>query len=184
MKKQIIYIFFLLFSLPLIGQDEAPLDIGFEMQAYPTGLIPGVYIEKGWGNRNVAKLRIGYNWIRHRDLGVQEDERGDGFGFTLGYKRYFNEEFTGFFSSAKCDIWWNSLDWKDQIGMPNEISGNTDIIVIQPTLEVGYLFLPFDNNIHISPTVSFGYEVNVRTRGEPVGEGAILLLGFQIGKRF
>ena len=68
--------------------------------------------------------------------------------------------------------------------MPNEISGNTDIIVIQPTLEVGYLFLPFDSNLHISPTVSFGYEVNVRTRGEPVGEGAILLLGFQIGKRF
>ncbi len=186
MKSPILLFFFLCIISSVIAQnDEAtPTDFGFEMQAYPTGLIPGIYFEKTLGERHAIHLRLGYNWIRHRDLGVHEDERGDGWGFTLGYKRYFNQNFTGFFSTAKVDIWSNNLDWKDNIDTPIEIRGNTSITVLQPTLEIGYLFLLSKNNLTISPTVAFGYEVNVKTKGEPVGEGAILLLGIQLGKRF
>ena len=168
---------------PKLYAQEGILDIDFELQAYPTGIIPGIRIEKGFAQKNAIHLRLGYNWIRHRDLGVHEDERGDGFGFTLGYKRYLKAGFKGWFGGIRSDVWFNQLDWKDHIGLPNEQSGHTKITVVQPTAEAGYLFtLP--NDWIIAPAIGFGYEVNVVTNGEPTGEGAILLLGFTLGKRF
>lgn len=112
---------------------------GFEFQAYPTGLIPGLRIEKGIGTKSAVHLRLGYQWIRHRDLGVHEDERGNGYGFTLGYRRYFSEGFRGVSISSRCDLWFNKLDWEDtDIAIP--VSGTSDIVVVQPTLELGYTF--------------------------------------------
>ncbi len=58
----------------------------------------------------------------------------------------------------------------------------SNITVIQPTIELGYLIKKEFS--HITPTIAFGYEWNVKTNGEPTGEGAILLLRIQIGKRF
>ena len=54
----------------------AQTDIGIEIQAYPTGLIPGIRAEWGWGEQQSVHLRLGYNIVRHRDLGEHEDERG------------------------------------------------------------------------------------------------------------
>ena len=34
------------------------------------------------------------------------------------------------------------------------------------------------------PSIAFGAEINIKTEGAPVGEGAVLLLGFTFGKRF
>jgi len=177
MKLKYILLFGCLFCFCLISKAQN-LDISFEFQA-----IPGFRIEKGFQEKNAIHLRLGYNWIRHRDLGVHEDERGNGFGFTVGYKRYFKENYEGFFIGARSDFWFNELDWKDNIDLPTEISGTTNITVIQPTAEAGYLFL-LNNNWIFAPNIAFGYEVNVKTEGAPVGEGAILLLGFKIGKRF
>ena len=159
-----------------------PLDLGIEFQAYPTGLIPGFRIERCFGNKNAVHLRVGYNWIRHRDLGVHEDERGDGFGMTVGYKRYFKENFQGIFLGFKNDLWFNTLRWKDGVDSPTIITGETKITVVQPSAELGYFF-NYGKNGFFAPSIAFGYEVNVKTNGAPVGEGAILLLGFTVGKR-
>ena len=159
-----------------------PWDISFEFQAYPTGLIPGVRFEKGFNEKSTTFIRFGYNWIRHRDLGVHEDERGDGFGITAGFKRYFQDGFKGISLSLKNDIWFNKLIWKDHIGTPSEISGITKIMVIQPTVELGYFFY-LNKNWFFAPSIAFGYEINVKTRGAKVGEGAIALLGLTLGKR-
>jgi len=157
-------------------------DFSVEFQAYPTGLIPGIRLEQAVKTHYAFHLRAGYNWVRHRDQGRHEDERGDGKGFSVGYKRYFRSGHEGFFIGARNDVWWNELDWKDRIGQPDEVSGHTKITVLQPTLEAGYVFLKSD--WILSPTVAFGFEFNVKTEGEPVGEGAILLLGVQLGRRF
>jgi len=158
-------------------------DIGLEFQAYPTGLIPGVRIEKGFGGKHAIHLRAGYQWIRHRDLGVHDDERGDGYGFTLGYRRYFQNDFRGWTISSRCDFWANNIDWTDETPM-GDISGNTKIKVIQPTLDLGYTFLFGEGQTVLTPTVAFGYEVNVKTDGAETGEGAILLLGVELSRRF
>ncbi len=161
---------------------SAQTDVAFEFQAYPTGLIPGLRLSKAVGTRAEWHVRLGYNWIRHGDAGVHEDERGAGYGGTLGYDRYFGESRKGFFAGVRCDLWRNTIDWKDRIGQADELSGTTRILVVQPTLEAGW-WLPLDQRHFAAPTLAFGFEKNVVTEGEPTGEGAILLLGVRLGFR-
>ena len=151
-------------------------DISFEFQAYPTGLIPGLSIDKYLNGKMDVYFRGGYNWIRHRDLGKHEDERGSGIGVSVGFKRYFKEGRTGWKLGIKNDLWWNSIEWTE-----GSLKGMTDITVVQPTAELSYVFRK--SNFHFAPSIAFGYEVNVKTEGEETGEGAILLMGFQIGRR-
>lgn len=167
-----------------IAQSTKSFDIGLEIQAYPTGVIPGIHLEWGLSEKDGLLTRIGYNLVRHRDLGKHEDERGGGFGFTLGYRRYFKANRNGLFIGAKNDVWFNKIDWKDNIGQPNEVNGQTDITVLQPTAELGYVLNLGQNDWIFVPSVAFGAEINVKTEGAAVGEGAILLIGFTLGKRF
>lgn len=165
------------------AQTDGSLDLSFEFQAYPTGLIPGLRLEKNFGEKNAAHLRLGYQLIDHRSLGKHDDETGSGYGLTLGYKRYFKTGHEGFSLGLKTDLWFNSIDWTTIGENDANTSGNTDIIVLQPTIEGGYLFT-FGPSWVFTPSVAFGFEWNIKTEGEPTGEGAILLLGFSIGKRF
>ena len=116
MKNFLLSLFLLLVIVPLHSQ----IDVNFELQIYPTGVIPGLRIEKIHGSKSASHLRLGYNWIRHRDLGKQDDERGDGFGFTIGHKKYFKENHHGLHLGIKSDFWRNSIDWKNNIGEEEE----------------------------------------------------------------
>ena len=58
-----------------------------------------------------------------------------------------------------------------------------DVTVLQPTIEAGYLY-PLNNNFFITPTIAYGFEINIDTDGEDTGEGPILLLGLHVGRRF
>jgi hypothetical protein len=181
-----ISIFLFLFNMiqiQTVAQSENKLGVYFEFQAYPTGLIPGLRIEKDINEKSSIHLRLGYNFIRHGSKGVHEDERGDGYGFTLGYKRHFNEGHKGLFLGLRNDIWFNSLEWQDNIDNVDFVMGQTDVTVVQPTLEAGYSFVS-SNGWVVSPSIAFGFEINAKTDGSEVGEGAILLLGVQLGKRF
>ena len=165
-------------------KEKTPFDIGFEAQVYPAGFILGTHFEKGITMKDAIHIRFGYNFAYHRDLGVHEDERGGGPGFSLGYRRYFKAPMKGFFLGARNDIWFNTIDWKDNIDMPNELSGTTEITVIQPTAEAGYLFILKNGYWTIAPKIAFGYEINVNQKGADVGEGAILLIGSTFSYRF
>jgi hypothetical protein len=55
-------------------------------------------------------------------------------------------------------------------------------LVLQPTLEAGWGFV-VGEKIVFTPTVAFGFEINVKTEGEPTGEGAIVLLGINLAYR-
>lgn len=139
------------------------------------GYIPGVRIESSLGDKYTLGVRGGYNVVRHRDLGKNDDERGGGFGFSAGIKRYFKNNFRAWHLGLRTDIWFNAIDWKNDVGLPNETSGNTDVLVVQPTVELGYAFLL--NRFVVSPAIAFGWEFNAKTRGRATGEGPILLAG-------
>jgi len=171
-KKSAFSIVFIFLTFSIFSQ----LYIGPEVQVYPTGVIPGIRFEKGINENSAINFRLGFQYIRHRDLGVHEDERGNGYGTSIGYKRYLSSDKTGFSLSLRVDFWNNNIDWKDNIGDPDEISGRTDIIVIQPTLLLEDAFTLWDGTLLI-PSLGFGYEWNAKTDGEPTGEGAILLIG-------
>jgi len=169
----------IIFALTITAQSQT--DISLEAQIYPTGFIPGITIDKHIGTRDVFYLRVGFNFFNHRDLGVQLNEEGKGYGFSLGYKRYLNQNQTGFRYGLKTDLWLNKVNWAN-INSFGPVNGETRITVIQPTGEVSYVW-NFEN-IFFAPSLAFGFEWNVKTKGEPTGEGAILLVGAQIGKRF
>lgn len=182
MKNVLIVLFVVIFqSNPVCAQSTT--DVSFEFQAYPTGLIPGFRIEKSLSAKSTLHLRLAYQFIDHRDLGVHQNEEGSGFGFTLGFNKFLKHYYEKWHFGIRNDIWFNTIDWESSIGTAPVPFGTTDIIVVQPTAQIGYLF-DFNKSWFITPTVSFGYEVNVRTEGEPTGEGAILLIGINVGKRW
>lgn len=152
-----------------------------ELQAYPTGFIPGISADLKLDDASFFHVRLGANIFDHRDLGVQETEEGSGIGFSLGYRRYFSPEKPRWRWGLKTDLWLNEVDWTNGTNSGSPSSGKTDITVLQPTAEVAYVFDL--GGFILAPNIAFGFEWNVKTDGEPTGEGAILLLGIQLGKK-
>lgn len=163
------------------GTTPMPWEAGVEFQAYPTGNIPGVLIDRPFSELTYGEVRLGYNFVRHRDQGVHDDERGGGPGFSLGVKRYFNTK-SGWFLSIRSDLWLNTVDWRDGKGTTFKSEGTTDVIVLQPTAMIGHAFALGDGGWIIRPTLAGGIEINIKTEGEEVGEGVIGLLGVQLSK--
>ncbi len=156
--------------------------IGTELQAYPAGLIPGARGELFLGPMQNVNMRIAYNVARRQDFGKHDDERGGGWGAGIGYRRYGVRDRLPFFAGIRIDWWELGIDWQ-QKSNAIQTSGTTRISVLQPTGEFGY-----DWRIHESwsliATVSVGAEINLVSQGEPVGEGAILLIGLNTVYRF
>ena len=156
--------------------------IGVEAQLYPTGFISGLQLNWPVGAHWAIQGRVGYNLVRHRDLGEQDDERGGGFGGTLGLHRYLGRQ-ARWQVGVRTDVWFNRIDWKNKIEEPDEEKGETKVTVLQPTLDVSYAFPIGEGLWQIRPKVSLGAEINVRTEGEEVGQGAILLIGVVLARR-
>jgi len=183
MNKQNVYAFLTLLLLFLTTCSlSAQNDVSLEFQVYPTGYIPTFSFDKAVGSSAAVTFRLGANIFDHRDLGVQDEEVGSGFGGSIGYKKYFSDLREKWFIHVRSDFWWNEVDWVDLRDGAN-VSGETSITVIQPTASIGYAFVT-DANLVIAPSFSLGFEWNVRTSGDPTGEGSIILLGILVGKRF
>ena len=183
MKRAWLLSFFFVSALTLFAQ--SPWSLAFEFQAYPTGLIPGLRTDYHFNQHHSLHARLGYNWIRHGNNGVQDDERGGGFGGTLGYRYYFRENRSGWLLGGRTGLWRNTMDWQDKDEAGNILQqGTSKIIVLQPTAEAGYLFPLGSSSWFFTPSLAFGIEVNIKTEGAQVGEGWIVLFGFSLGKRF
>ena len=154
--------------------------LSLEVQAYWTGVISGVTYERFFTDRDAWHVRIGYQRIRHEDFGEHDDERGDGYGGTLGYRRYWAN---GLSLGARVDVWQNTLDWTDSPGLDSERRGVTDVTVLQPTVE-GTWRKAFSSDWFVQPSAAIGAEINVITDGEDTGEGFIVLLGISLGRNF
>lgn len=171
----LLVISFLFFSAK--GFSQRNIDTGIELQVYPTGIIPGISLENNISIYDQWYIRLGANIFNHRNLGVQEKEEGYGIGFSIGYKRLFSSDETKWKLGVKNDFWWNQVKWENTSLGTN---GDTNITVIQPTLELGYVLKKGD--FKITPSIATGFEINVKTEGAPTGEGAIILLGIAITK--
>ncbi len=178
MRYVILFSLFFLCTQLSKGQDSTFVQnngFGPEIQAYPTGIIPGVVWYKKISPKSFIHVRLGYNYIRHGDAGLHQDERGDGWGGSLGYDRRIKIRGLNWMVGARCDLWRNNLEWQNNIGGPNHVSGISDVTVLQPTVRISYPIKSGNN--FLQPTLSFGSEINIKTQGEDVGEGLILLIG-------
>ncbi|MDX1476663.1 MAG: hypothetical protein R3301_03120 [Saprospiraceae bacterium] len=175
-------ILFLIFTLVCTHvASQTSVLAGPAFQAYPTGSIPGVHLELGLTDRASLTGRIGYNIVYHGDAGVHDDERGGGFGFSLGYRRHLGGALSRWFGEMRCDIWFNEIDWEDRSGDTVVAEGTSEVTVVQPTAKVGYRLAIGQGGTQLVPSLAFGAEINAQTKGAAVGQGAILLVGLSLG---
>ncbi len=185
----------------LLGQnddlDKRPIELSFEYQMYPAGMMPGLKVEAGLGKyyKSSLEARIAYNRARRHGWGEHGDERGGGWGGSFGYKYYILKPMKGLYIGVRSDVWRLTIDYRD-IGedmiydtADDSDFGQSKIWILQPTASVGYKFLFRVGNekkttIFLTPQVAAGWEYNVKTEGEAVGQGAIGLWGLDIGVRF
>lgn len=178
MKKGCYLLLILIFLTQWAHAQETRLrgaqSLGFGVQIYPAGTI--FNIKSAWAVSAKGELigKLGYNIAQRENFGEHDSEEGNGPGFTLAYKRYLNTGFKGWYLEGRMGMWFLDIDWRDN---NPAASGNTDISVLQPTLGIGYDFPLKNERIKLGLLVAFGYEVNVVTSGEKVGQGGISLLG-------
>ena len=153
------------------GKSQAVYGTG-EVQAYPAGVVA----RAGLGGE-VAGLRLsaaaGFNWTDRRDWGEHENEEGGGAGLGLRVARE-GPGGRGVYGELRLDLWFLEVDWRD----PGPRRGSTRIRVIQPAVGLGYGWSPGFGRIRAG--AALGWEVNTHVRGEPVGEGPILLAGVAV----
>jgi len=190
MKKIIIILSFFIIANTQAQENKIKafsiIDVSAEMQVYPTGLIPGIRFDANLSKKDALNFRLAMNIFDHRDLPMKAginnhtSETGFGYGFSLGYRHYFWNNVKNLFVGARSDLWVNKVDWQKT----NNIKGVSNIIVIQPTIEAGWLFeIGKTKNFIVTPSIGFGYEWNALVNGEQTGYGMILLAGVSIGYR-
>ncbi|MEZ4918910.1 MAG: hypothetical protein R2792_07345 [Saprospiraceae bacterium] len=179
-----IRIFILVLFLVSLGSAsaQAQWNLGLEVQGYPTGMISAVQLEYVTAKCHAFHMRAGYNMVRHRDQGVSDDERGGGPGFSLGYRHVYGPKSNQWHLGVRNDLWFNKINWEDLHADGVLHSGTTRIVVLQPTVEAACRLPIPGTEFYYSPSIAFGFEVNVVTNGKEVGQGPILLLGLTVGK--
>jgi len=141
-----------------------------EVQVYPAGVIGVIGLDKQVNDRTTGRVFAGINITDRRDWGEQDDETGHGFGLGVSMDRTLSADSRLWFGT-RIDLWSMAIDWTNDT---LNIEGETDIWVLQPTVRAGYRLT---STLDLS--ASLGAEINVSTDGEPVGEGAILLVGLR-----
>ena len=180
----LVFAFFALVNTAIAQEKEGKyFEVGIEIQQYPTGYLAGIRGELGLAQHHAMGFRIGYNGLDHKDFGVHDTEVGGGFGGSVGYRYYFKPDNKNLFIGVRTDIWFNKIDWTDlEPGSMDPIEASSKIVVFQPTVIGGYRWAVNDH-FAITPTAALGAEINVKTDGEEVGQGVIILWGLNLSYR-
>lgn len=152
---------------------------GLETQVYPAGLMFMAKMAFPLKEHNALNVRVGYNMARRKDFGKHDNEKGGGLGLNAGFKHYLKPTNNGFYYELKTSFWFMNIDWADNDPYK---TGSTFITVFQPTAMVGYDF-PLSTKTFLGFYAGFGYEINVISSGEDVGQGGISLVGFSISRK-
>jgi hypothetical protein len=169
---------------PYAGASSDPADpgwrVGGELNAYPAGVVGMVAAAVPIHDDDDLILRLGYNLTERSDFGEHDDESGGGPGVGIGAIHYFaDRDEPGWILGTRLDLWRLEIDWEnDGDALTPKSSNTTDIFVVQPALETGYVWPSEGGDVYV--TLALGVEINVWSDGDDVGEGAILLLGLRL----
>lgn len=144
-------------------------DLGLSVQLYPAGIIPTINLEQYTSENTSLLFRLGGNFVDRQDFSDENDEEeGSGFGGSIGYRKHFPLKTGKIVAGINFDAWNLWIDWRDDINQPQESSGTTYILVLQPWLEAGY-YLPLKSaSSQLGITLGFGREINAITNGKDV----------------
>jgi len=168
------------FLVPLVLLSAAPgpapaRAVGLEIQGYPAGVVVDGFHATAVSDRMGMRFLAGWNFTDRRDFGEHEDEHGGGPGLGLAAWRWSEAWRAGWGIGARLDLWWLDIDWQE-----GDRRGETEVLVLQPTVRVGHGWGLRERTMRLELSLSLGAEINVDTRGEGVGEGAILLAGVAV----
>lgn len=155
--------------------------VGLSLQIYPAGLISCVTFENYVSQKGSLLFRLGINYADRKDYSPYNDnEKGKGFGGSMGYRKHVPLKLGKIVFGLHCDIWNMWINWKNDIGEPNYTKGQTYTLVLQPWIEGGYFIRLKSIPLQFGITTGFGREINVVTNGKDVGQGWMnsLLLHF------
>lgn len=178
MKKATVLLLLILFFHYAKSQEELwynTNDIGGEFQWYPAGTKTSLHVAFNGIMHHSVIVSLGYNKI-NRDS-EKNIEKGSGWGGTLGYRYYFRLLPHNFFVGARAGVWRTKIDWAENLE-----TGETTTWAIQPTFELGYTFI-FKDWAFITPSVSVGKDIPVKTEGEKFNQGLITMVGISAGFR-
>jgi hypothetical protein len=150
---------------------------GGELQAYPAGVTAMALATHPIQDDDDFIFRLGYNYTDRSDFGEHDEESGGGWGLGIGSQHYFAGRYDpGWLVGVRLDAWWLTIDWEDDARMITpQTQGSTDVVVLVPVVEGGYAWPGKSGDLIL--TFGFGWEFNVWTSGEDVGDGPILLAG-------
>lgn len=172
------------------GEVFSQIRYGAGVQAYPAGIIGNLQIVFPVSARMNLGMLVGYNTTDRRDFGDHDDETGGGPGFGVELEHRFADKVSGVFIGIRVDTWFLDIDWEDERAGCLKLciirngrtfqTGSSSITVVQPAVIMGYKKYFFDSLVAFNFTVSLGAEINVKTSGESVGDGGILLVGLAV----
>ena len=125
-------------------------------------------------------IRGGYNKIQSDPTTADNNESGNGWSASLGYRYYIKVLPRRFYIGTRVEVSNLDINWSKFIG-----GGTSKIIVLQPSIETGYTLL-INELFFITPYVAGGFQTTLKTKGETVnyGNGFIPFAGISAGFRF
>jgi hypothetical protein len=153
-------------------------DIGAEFNHYSGGNIYNFQLAFNSKLHHSFLIRAGYNSVNGNYSDKYENEKGGGFVAGMGYRYYVLYRPRGFFIGAKADYWKMSIDWTNAL-----LIGNTETSFFVPAIETGYMLLVNDI-LFITPTVSVGTRVNLKSAINPLKDGLVVQVGISAGVKF
>ncbi len=162
------------------GTNAKHTDLGLSVQLYPAGIIPTINLERYITENESLLFRLGGNIIDRQDFSDENDqEEGGGFGGSFGYRKHFPLNKGKIVAGVHFDVWNLWIDWEDNNGTPNESSGTTYTLTLQPWLEAGYFFNIKNSSSQLGITAGFGREINAITDGADVAQDWIGSISLQ-----
>lgn len=182
MKKATIFFAIVLFSTVARSQDGVEVgyrttDIGAQFQYHYYGTVTSLHAAFNSRMHHSLLVQFGYIKADRKDKGEKDEETGSGWGGGLGYRYYFRPHPHKLFIGLKADIYKMKIDWADGI-----LTGQSRTWMLQPSLELGYTIVVNDQGF-ITPFIASGYQANVKTEGDKVGQGLVPIIGISAGFR-
>ena len=171
-------------------QAQPAKTVGAEVQVHTNGLIYSLRGGIEVAPQQEVSVRVGYYTDIQDDTDNHLKEKTLGYGAGLGYRYYTDDKLGGFFAGVRTDVWFREVEWRGLERIcgtappcgDRKITGDTDLIMLQPSLEVGYNLFGGRSSFMVAPVISAGWQFELEEKGVEVetGEGLLFTAGLNL----
>ncbi len=182
-KLTLIALSSLFFAFSAYSQEDfgyKTFDIGLEYKWAQKS--PGINLQMAFNSKlhHSFLISIGFKNAYNPIEGTHDNEKGRGWGGSLGYRYYFSVVPKGFFLGVRCDLWSMRM-----YHTANASGPSSNVLIAQPSGEIGYTIL-INDQLFITLFASGGKQFTVSSSGEAYKYGQEFIPGggISVGWRF